>query len=85
MSGAATSAPYVELHAHSAYSFLDGAGRILVPPALRRYASLDRSVMLVGQGHKFEIWDEAQWSAQTAQTLAFPADTLPSELGEISL
>lgn len=64
---------------------LDGAGRILVPPALRRYASLDRSVMLVGQGHKFEIWDEAQWSAQTAQTLAFPADTLPSELGEISL
>ena|SRR5438105_2971278 len=64
---------------------LDGAGRILVPPALRRYAGLDRAVMLVGQGHKFEIWDEAQWSAQTAQTLAFPADALPAELGDISL
>ena len=64
---------------------LDGAGRILVPPALRRYAGLDHAVVLVGQGHKFEIWDETQWSAQTAQTLAFPADTLASELGEISL
>jgi MraZ protein len=64
---------------------LDGAGRILVPPALRRYAGLDRTVVLVGQGHKFEIWDEAQWSAQTAQTLAFPPDALPAELGGISL
>jgi len=64
---------------------LDGAGRILVPPALRRYAGLDHAVTLVGQGHKFEIWDETRWAAQTAQTLAFPADTLASELGEISL
>ena len=64
---------------------LDGAGRILVPPALRRYAGLDHTVVLVGQGHKFEIWDEAQWAAQTAQTLAFPPDALPAELGGISL
>jgi MraZ protein len=64
---------------------LDGAGRILVPPALRRYAALDRQVVLVGQGHKFEIWDDAQWSAQTAQTIAFPADALPPELDGISL
>lgn len=64
---------------------LDTAGRILVPPALRRYASLDRQVVLVGQGRKFEIWDEAQWSAQTAQTIAFPAAGLPPELAGVSL
>jgi MraZ protein len=64
---------------------LDGAGRILVPPALRRYASLDKQVVLVGQGHKFELWDEGQWSAQTAQTIAFPADGLPPELDGVSL
>ena len=64
---------------------LDGAGRILVPPALRRYASLDKQVVLVGQGHKFELWDEAQWTAQTTQTIAFPADGLPPELDGVSL
>jgi len=64
---------------------IDGAGRILVPPALRRYANLDKHVVLVGQGHKFELWDEAQWQAQTAQTIAFPADGLPSELDGFTL
>jgi MraZ protein len=64
---------------------LDSAGRILVPPALRRYASLDRDVVLVGQGRKFEVWDEAQWSAQTARTIAFPSDGLPPGLAGVSL
>jgi len=64
---------------------IDGAGRILVPPALRRYAALDRQVVLVGQGYKFELWDEAQWSAQTAQAMAFPADGLPPELDGVVL
>lgn len=64
---------------------LDAAGRILVPPALRRYAGLDKQVMLVGQGHKFEVWDEGQWSALTAQAIAFPADGLPPELAGVSL
>ena len=64
---------------------VDAAGRILVPPALRRYASLDKRVVLVGQGRKFELWDEAQWQAQTAQAIAFPADGLPPELDGFSL
>ena len=51
---------------------LDGAGRILVPPALRQYAALDKHVVLVGQGNKFELWDEARWTEQTAQAIAFP-------------
>lgn len=63
---------------------LDGAGRILIPPALRKFAGLDKHVVLVGQGHRFELWDDAQWQAQTAQTIAFPAG-LPPELGEFSL
>lgn len=64
---------------------IDTAGRILVPPALRRYANLDKHVVLVGQGHKFELWDEAQWQAQTTQAIAFPADGLPSELDGFTL
>jgi MraZ protein len=56
---------------------LDAAGRILVPPALRRYAGLDRHVVLVGQGRKLELWDEQRWQAQVAQTIAFPGPLPP--------
>jgi MraZ protein len=64
---------------------LDGAGRILVPPALRQYAALEKRVVLVGQGNKFELWDEAKWLEQTAQIVAFPAGGLPPELDGFSL
>ena len=64
---------------------IDTAGRILVPPALRRYARLEKHVVLVGQGRKFELWDEAAWQGQTAKAIAFPADGLPPELDGFSL
>ena len=64
---------------------IDAAGRILVPPALRRYASLDRRAVLVGQGRKFELWDDASWAARTAQAIAFDANALPPELDGFSL
>jgi mraZ protein len=64
---------------------LDGAGRILVPPALRQFAALDKRVVLVGQGNKFELWDEEQWQGRTAQAVAFPAGGLPPELDGFSL
>jgi MraZ protein len=63
---------------------MDGAGRILVPPALRQYAELDHRVVLVGQGNKFELWDEQQWQKMTA-TIAFPSGGLPPELDGFSL
>lgn len=64
---------------------IDGAGRILVAPALRRFASLDHHVMMVGQGNKFELWDEAKWAEATARAVSFPAGTLPPELDGFSL
>ena len=63
---------------------LDAAGRLLVPPALRRYAGLDKRVVLVGQGQKLELWDEVKWQAQIAQTIAFPG-ALPQGLEGFSL
>ncbi len=64
---------------------IDGSGRILVPPALRAFASLDKHVVLVGQGHRFELWGNAQWQAQTAQAIAFETGALPAELDGFSL
>jgi MraZ protein len=64
---------------------MDGTGRILVPPALRQYAGLEHRVVLVGQGSKFELWDEAKWQQETARAITFPAGDLPPELHGFSL
>ena len=63
---------------------VDAAGRILVPPALRRYAGLEKRVVLVGQGLKLELWDEVKWQAQIAQTITFQGG-LPPGLEGLSL
>jgi MraZ protein len=49
---------------------MDGAGRLLLAPALREYAGLERKLTLVGQGQKFELWDEQRWLEQRDQMLA---------------
>lgn len=43
---------------------MDKSGRILVAPTLRSHAGLDKSIMLVGQLNKFEIWDAEAWQQQ---------------------
>lgn len=44
-------------------SRLDGQGRILVPPALRKLASLDRDVVIIGAMDRFEIWPAEKWAS----------------------
>ena len=46
---------------HATEVELDGAGRVLLPPPLREFAALDKRVSLVGQGNKFELWDQARF------------------------
>jgi len=41
---------------------MDANGRILISKELREFASLKRQGMLIGQGNKFELWDEATWN-----------------------
>ncbi|MGH8126917.1 MAG: division/cell wall cluster transcriptional repressor MraZ [Gammaproteobacteria bacterium] len=41
---------------------MDSHGRILLPPALRDYAELEHKVVMIGQGHRFELWSEARWA-----------------------
>lgn len=64
---------------------MDGAGRVLIAPALRGYAGLDKRVMLVGQGNKFELWDEAKWQSQQETALLSIGGDLPPELEGFSL
>ena len=48
---------------------IDAQGRILLPQYLREFASLDKRVAFVGQGIKFELWDEQSWSARNEAAL----------------
>ncbi len=64
---------------------MDGNGRILVSPALRQYAGLEHRSVLVGQGNRFELWDEARWLEATARTISFSVGELPPELDGFSL
>ena len=76
------------LMGHATDVELDSQGRILLPPLLREYARLDKSAMLVGQGKKFEIWNEEAWATGRATWLADAANGLSamsSELLELSL
>lgn len=64
---------------------LDGAGRILIPAPLRKFAALDKDVALVGQGARFELWDEAKWSAQMEKSIALNEGGTPPGLEGFSL
>lgn len=68
---------------------MDAQGRILLPPLLREYAGLDKRAVLVGQGKKFELWDETHWDKRRQLWLEEEAgkndSDLPEEVKSISL
>ena len=64
---------------------MNATGRILVPPALRNYAQLEKAAVLVGQGHKFELWSKDGWDARMEKGGDFGPGGLPPELEGFSL
>jgi len=40
---------------------MDSQGRMLLSAELREYSGLEKRVAMVGEGHKFELWDADQW------------------------
>jgi len=65
---------------------MDSNGRILLPAPLREFAMLQKKAVLVGQGDKFEIWDEQHWAAHRDAILDEELDeaALPVELESLS-
>lgn len=73
---------------HATEVELDGAGRILLPQPLRQFAGLDKEVVLIGQGHRFEIWDAQLWARRREEWLTEEAEEegeLPPELESLSI
>ena len=64
---------------------LDSTGRLLVSPALREFADLEKQAMLVVQGSHFELWNIESWHKQLKQVMTGDDTSLPAELEGFSL
>lgn len=54
---------------HASEMEMDSQGRILLPSMLREHAKLDKNVILLGQGNKFELWSQEAWDASRPDML----------------
>ena len=71
---------------HATEVEVDANGRMLLSNPLREYAQLGKKVVLIGQGKKFELWDEAIWSQRMESWLREPVDgETPEALAELTL
>lgn len=66
---------------------MDKNGRVLVPAPLRKFARITKQIYLVGQGNKFELWDEKLWNEKREQWLLeeLDMDKVSVELEQLSL
>ena len=73
---------------HATEVTLDAHGRILLPALLRDYAAIDKEVIVLGQGNKFEVWSKNGWESSRDNWLATGNtnnELMPEELKSISL
>ena len=72
---------------HATELEIDKSGRILIPPRLREFASLEKRVVLAGLGNKFEIWNEEAWEQNCGDWVADDSDAgeMPDSLESLTL
>ena len=71
---------------------LDNNGRVLIPPILRNYAEIEKSVMVMGQPNKLELWSEdvlngalPQWRSQGNEAYESLKELADTQLADIRL
>ena len=65
---------------------MDNNGRILLPAKLREHAGLTKNIVMIGQGNKFELWNEQTWNALMDDCLEEDFDGIvPTELESLSI
>lgn len=66
---------------------ISAQGKVQLSEPLREFAGLNKVGMLVGQGRRFELWDEDSWQRMTAQVVVDEKskDTLNESLADLQL
>jgi MraZ protein len=59
---------------------MDAAARVLVAPELCAAAGLGRELLLIGNGHRLELWDRQRHAEHEAQTIA---QGMPAEVAAL--
>lgn len=62
----------------------DKQGRVLLPANLRRYAALERDVVIVGVGSRAEIWDAVKWQQYNEES-AEDVNELAEQLADLGI
>ena len=71
---------------HATEIEMDKSGRILIPPRLREFASLEKRVVLAGLGNKFELWNDEAWDKRCSEWISDDGDDdLPDSLESLTL
>lgn len=63
----------------------DGSGRIQLPATLRQVAGLEKHIVLLGMGNKFEIWNETTLNKKRQEEEMSLADTASEEMRSLVL
>ena len=68
-------------------SEIDSQGRFLIPIPLREYAGIQKKIILLGQGSKFELWSENIWNKNMKSWLVSQSndDSNNNALNELKL
>ena len=63
----------------------DASSRILIPPELRRYAGLERDVMLLGMLSHLELWDAQRYFEHEEKVAKTAMSALPEAARKLML
>ncbi|MBS3743568.1 MAG: division/cell wall cluster transcriptional repressor MraZ [Wenzhouxiangellaceae bacterium] len=64
---------------------LDGSARLLLPQTLRQVAGLEKKVVLMGMGARFEIWNENVLNQRRAEEERSIQEQASAEMAELVL
>jgi MraZ protein len=63
---------------------MDSQGRLLLSEKLRKFADMEKHIVLVGQLNKFEIWNEEAWQTKENEWLNGDDDEGLEDLDSLS-
>lgn len=59
----------------------DKQGRIVIPPHLRKYAGLEKDVIVIGAGDRAEVWNADRWYENDLQ---LTSDMVAQEMDQLN-